>query len=500
MHRLMKKGSIFKSISFRVFASITAALLVFALLLGFIFMRLYRTTTQSYSSKQLISIGQSVSENLSNYLLDDNYEEMVGYLEMFRDMEDTEIWIVANPYAKDAIDSSVVTVSADNLDMQDEYRKIIDQACRGKSTLDTFYSDPHQATVMAFGSSLLNAENEICGAFLLVSSMSQMDELLDTGRRLIVFCAALGLIVSAGLALTLTGRITRPISRVRQVAQEMTEGNYTCKTGIEGTDEIADMARSVDMLSDKLLENETERENMEQMRRDFFANVSHELRTPITVVRAYTESLVDQVVPEDKIPQYYDRILSECKSMQRLVGDLLTLSKMQNPNFKIEKEPVNLIHVIDEVVKGAAALSEEKHIKIVMNRDRDTYMMMGDYERLRQMFMVIFDNAVKFSYEDSSIYVTMTTDASKKSISVSIRDEGVGISEEERPYIFEKFYKSKLRQNAKGTGLGLAIAKYVALKHDGSIDVRSNQGEGTEFIFTFTEVSTEELEAYEAGL
>jgi len=117
-------------------------------------------------------------------------------------------------------------------------------------------------------------------------------------------------------------------------------------------------------------------------------------------------------------------------------------------------------------------------------------MIIGDYDRLRQMFMVIFDNAIKFSPVGSTIHVTIRKG---DMLAVSIRDEGIGISDEELPNIFDKFYKSKLRQNAKGTGLGLAIAKYICLKHDGKIEVRSKVGEGTEFIFYFREVHEEEL-------
>jgi len=117
-------------------------------------------------------------------------------------------------------------------------------------------------------------------------------------------------------------------------------------------------------------------------------------------------------------------------------------------------------------------------------------IMMADYVRLRQMFVVIVDNAIKFSHENSSIYITLEEG---ENIKVSIRDEGVGISEEELPNIFEKFYKSKLRQNAKGSGLGLAIAKQICIKHDGTLRVESTVGEGTTFIFTFPKL--EELNA-----
>ena len=118
-------------------------------------------------------------------------------------------------------------------------------------------------------------------------------------------------------------------------------------------------------------------------------------------------------------------------------------------------------------------------------------MMMGDYDRLRQMFLVILDNAIKFSNEGGNVYISIQSTGPR--LKVSIRDEGVGIPENEMPYIFEKFYKSKLRQNAKGTGLGLMIAKYIALKHDGEIEVESQVGIGTIFNFFFDKTEVDVL-------
>ncbi len=195
------------------------------------------------------------------------------------------------------------------------------------------------------------------------------------------------------------------------------------------------------------------------------------------------------VTDKEKVNQYYDRMLSECKSMERLVGDLLTLSKMQNPDFVVDKEPVNLVHIFEDLRRSVRAISEERNINVELSKNSDVYMMMGDYDRLRQMFLVILDNAVKFSQDNSTVYITLEQD---DKIRVSIRDTGVGISKEELPSKFEKFYKSKLRQNAKGSGLGLAIAKQIALKHNGMIEVESEPGVGTEFRFIFDYITENE--------
>ena len=479
------------NIFFRVFGTFAMLLLIFAVVLGFVFVRLNMSATREYNETYLARMAQNISIRYKNYIIDDDFEACMEYLASFSELETTELWALSNPNASTPMPGTFVNVNNSGYRLQEDFEMIVESAFKGKSASALFNSPVHGMTVMAVSKPIYLNQREVCGAIVLVRTMEQLDETTRGSIRMIIISSLLALGVCGIFAAMLARRITQPVRQMREMARDMAEGNYECKTGIDRKDEIGEMARSIDMLSDRLLENEVERANLEQMRVDFFANVSHELRTPISVVRATTECLNDGVVTDtEKIRLYYERILRECKTMERLVADLLTLSKMQNPNFKIEKEPVNLVEVFDDIIRNAKAISQEKNIKIKVSRDKDIYMMMGDYDRLNQMFMVIFDNAVKFSGEGSTVYVTISSLAGNK-VSVSIRDEGIGISEEELPFIFEKFYKSKLRMNAKGTGLGLPIAKYIALKHDGSIDVKSEAGRGTEFIFTFDEVFEE---------
>jgi len=325
--------------------------------------------------------------------------------------------------------------------------------------------------------------SEVVGAVLVVQKIEEQPEIVTSSLYILVLSSSVALAISFIIIIIFATELSMPISRMRVTALALASGNYHSKTGISRNDEIGDLAKTVDILSEKLLENDIQRKNLEQMRLDFFANVSHELRTPITVIRAYTETLVDGVVTdEEKVVQYYDRMLSECKTMERLVGDLLTLSKMQNPDFVIEKEPVNLLQVMEDIIRSAVAMAEKKNITIEVNKDNPMLMVLGDYDRLRQMFMVILDNAIKFSNENKKVHINMLK---SDKIKVSIQDEGVGIEPSDISSIFEKFYKSNLRQNASGTGLGLAIAKQIAIKHEGNIEVNSTPGVGSEFVFTF---------------
>lgn len=487
-----KGKKLISSIFLRVFRYYIVVLLLFAVVLGLTFMNLYANSNIEHRGTDLERVGSNAANAMRSYILDDDFEGALEYLSLFNDIESGEIWTISNPDAYRPMDSILESVNLSKVNSQAEFADLLDNAFHAKKKISSFFSNIHGATTLAAGIPIYGKGNEVCGALIIIEEMTDVDEIKNTGMKMVLTSAIVGFLVTIVVSALFAGQIIRPVMKVKDVTTALQNGDYTVKTNLNSKDEIGEMAKSIDMLSERLYQNQQEANNLEQMRQDFFANVSHELRTPIAVVRAYTESMVDGVVTEpEKVAQYNNRILAECKSMERLVGDLLTLSKMQNPDFKIDKEPVNLVHIFDEIVRSALAISSERRIQIVMHRESNVYMIMGDYDRLRQMFIVILDNAIKFSEPGKTIHLNLSS--VKRKIICSIRDEGIGISEEELPNIFDKFYKSKLRQNAKGTGLGLPIAKQIALKHGGTIDVKSKVGEGTEFIFTFDEIYEEDL-------
>ncbi|MBO5352337.1 MAG: HAMP domain-containing protein [Lachnospiraceae bacterium] len=466
----------------KTYTRFAAVITVFAVLLGVLYMRMYEEATVEQYEQQLIQKAQGISSRCSTYFKDKLSSEWWNYLQMFSELEGTEIWSISNPKALHPLGTDM-SIGLDVSVLSQEYVEIAEQAFSSKIETRTKFSAYHECDVVTVGVPVQGINGEVAGAIILNAPVETQKEVVASSWSMILMSGMVALMISFVIAIPFARSLTQPITSMRSTALELASGNYGAETGIIRYDEIGELATTIDFLADKLAENEVERKNMEQMRLDFFANVSHELRTPITVVRGYTESLVDGVVvDEERRNQYYARMLSECQSMERLVGDLLLLSKMQNPDFAIEKEPVHLQQVFKDIRRTAWAIADERQIEIVMNQPEEPCMMMADYVRLRQMFVVIIDNAIKFSKDGSSVYITVECD---ENIRVSIRDEGVGISEEELPYIFEKFYKSKLRQNAKGSGLGLAIARQICLKHGGTIQVESFVGKGTTFHFTF---------------
>jgi signal transduction histidine kinase len=466
---------------------------MFALILSGIYLNLSERNTIASFRTRLFEQGEKVSKRFTEFVRNEEYSSGLTYLENLIENGLDETWSVSNPNAIIPMDDRMASIDLEDLLSSKEYQSVIERAFAGKKdATSTSYSEIHGCEIVIVGVPVKGSNGEICGAILITAEVDTQTNELASTKQLVFSAAVVALIISFILAIVFARQLSLPISRMRTTALELAAQKYETKTGINRKDEIGDLARTIDFLTDKLLENEKIRNNLEQMRLDFFANVSHELRTPITVVRAYTESLVDGVVTdEDSKHQYYEKMLGECKSMERLVGDLLTLSKMQNPDFVVEKEPVSLVQIFEDVVRVVKTLGDEKRIQIHLTYDKDICLMYGDYDRLRQMFLVICDNAIKFSKEESSINITI---GSSDRLIVKIRDEGIGIAKEELSNIFDKFYKSNLRQNAKGSGLGLAIAKQIALKHDGTVEVISEVGVGTEFIFVFKGVTLEEIE------
>lgn len=480
-----------KKIFFRIFANYAVMVLLFALVLGFIFMQLYKNSNLEKTRNEIAEKAEIIAGRFEEDIRNEDYDGALGYLEQLMQLERYEVWTLSNKQATKPMDDSLVSVDLSGVVLAEEQIAVMESAFAGRGSITTYYSDIHACTLLIAAVPIRNMQLEVCGIVLLNLSMTELDETTDTILYLVLFSSLFALVVSGIFAFIFARQISRPISVIQNRALELAKGNYEKKASSNRNDEIGVLAAAMDFLTDKLAENEIERRNMEQMRLDFFANVSHELRTPITVVRAYTESLVDGVVTDEK--KYYARILSECKSMERLVGDLLLLSKMQNPDFTIEKEPVNLAEILKETVRTSMKLAEEKSITIEFLYEEDLYMMYGDYDRLRQMFVVIMDNAIKFSQDSGKVYIKLFKHDNK--LCAAIKDEGIGIAKEEIGFIFDKFYKSKLRQNAKGTGLGLAIARQIALRHGGEIRVDSEPGKGTEFTFEFDAVSIEQLSA-----
>jgi signal transduction histidine kinase len=220
---------------------------------------------------------------------------------------------------------------------------------------------------------------------------------------------------------------------------------------------------------------------LESVRRDFVANVSHELRTPLTVIAGFTETLTEEGVPPEKRRQFGEMILANTSRMQRIVDDLLDLSRIEsggwvpNPGV-IEAEPV-----IQDVFTGLRAAAEAKGIELEVHIDPAAKNVFADRTALRQILSNLLENAVRYTSRGS---VGVSTERVEGGVALSVSDTGTGILPEHLPRIFERFYRvdSGRSRESGGTGLGLAIVRHLVEAHGGRVEAESTAGRGTTMI------------------
>lgn len=243
-----------------------------------------------------------------------------------------------------------------------------------------------------------------------------------------------------------------------------------------------------------VLHDITEQEKINMERREFVSNVSHELRTPLTTMRSYLEALEDGAWRDEEIaPNFLEVTRNETERMIRLVNDLLQLSKMDSPDYQLSKEWVNFVEFFDRII-DRFEMTKEQHVTFKRNLPKEAIFIEIDEDKLTQVLDNIISNAMKYSPEGGQITFFVKEEEDK--IIVSIKDQGIGIPKENIGKIFERFYRVDKARSRKlgGTGLGLAIAKEMVQAHGGSIWVKSEEGKGTEILFSLPYEPSEEDE------
>jgi signal transduction histidine kinase len=390
----------------------------------------------------------------------------------------SDVWIV-DENLNLITNSQMSGQSYNYADLPDDADEVVSEVFHGKTTFSEGFSGLLEIPTLTVGTPI-DVRGQIVGAVLLHSPVEGTTDATKQGVGILAISILAALVLSVILSAVLALAFTNPLNKMKRSTLLLAEGDYTAKTGIQQKDEIGELAESIDILSEKLMASKNESEKLEKLRQGFVANISHELKTPVTVIRGSLEALCDEVVTKpDQVKIYHQQMLSESLYLQRLINDLLDLSKLQNIDFKIELQELNLCDILGDAIRSAGHLAKEKELEIRQEFDPQSMLVIGDYGRLRQMFLIVLDNAVKFSPSGGEIFVSL------KDNIVSITNQGKGIAEADLPYIFGRFYKVKSEKNKSGSGLGLAIAKQIADRHKIGISVTSQKNGCTTFQFEF---------------
>lgn len=239
-----------------------------------------------------------------------------------------------------------------------------------------------------------------------------------------------------------------------------------------------------------IVQDITKHRKLDNMRKEFVANVSHEIRTPLTSIKAYTETLLNNKIDLSLQSKFLEIINEETDRIALLAKDLLELSRLDNDQMKLQLSKVNLVTVIDKSIEQNKVISVDRNI--IFNQTDSKFIVIGDIDRLNQVFSNIISNAIKYSAEHSQIEISI--DETNKYYRVYVKDNGYGIPKEDLPHIFDRFYRVDKARSRKmgGTGLGLSIAKKIIELHNGTITANSKLGEGTTIIIRFNKLGDEQ--------
>ena len=415
----------------------------------------------------------------------DNNVKIFRSMRMIEDIAMGEVWIV------DAKTGNIVQGRNENgqpfsyLKLPPNAEETIKKAISGETTTTENFNDYLNENSITVAVPIKNGET-IEGVVLLHSPVKYMSSALKSGIYTLIFSILAALILASISAVWLSISFTKPLNKIRDTTTELAKGNYEVTTQIKQSDEIGELAKSIDKLALQLDKSSKESERFQKMRQNFIANISHELRTPITVIRGSIEAICDGVISNpEQLKDYNEQILSDSIHLQRLVNDLIDLTKLQNTDFSIDKSTINLFEIINDAVRSMKQISTKKGVKINFSAENaieeDRYLFVGDYQRIRQMIIIVLDNAIKFSNENQKVDILLKKE--NKKYELKICDSGRGIDPENIGEIFNRYHKSNTEENKNGMGLGLAIAKEIAIRHNIEILVASKPDVQTVFTF-----------------
>jgi two-component system phosphate regulon sensor histidine kinase PhoR len=232
-----------------------------------------------------------------------------------------------------------------------------------------------------------------------------------------------------------------------------------------------------------LFQDLTELKSLQTMRRELVGNISHELRTPLAGIKAMVETLKDSAIDDKEAAMdFLFRIDSEVDRLTQMVSELTELSRIETGHAELRISAVNLNLLVEEVVAQLNPLAQRQQVTITTEMATDLPIIRADNDRIRQTLTNLVHNAIKFNRPGGRVIVSAKVD--KESVTVGVSDTGIGISKEDLPHVFERFYKADKARPRGGSGLGLAIAKHTVQAHGGSIWVQSEEGKGSTFSFS----------------
>ncbi len=309
----------------------------------------------------------------------------------------------------------------------------------------------------------------------VAAPMDDFYDAIDQFKLMILLLSPLVLVLASGGGYWLSGRALAPVDKITRAAQDINSNSLAKRLEIpQSGDELQRLSETLNSMLGRL-------ESSFNRITQFTADASHELRTPLALMRTTTEVSLrtSQTVADYREAQ--QEILAELEKTSSLVEKLMLLARADAGVETLQRAPVNVGECLRDACKDGQVLAQAKQLKFSANLDGQDLLVKGDSHALRRLFLILIDNAVKYTPPGGSVSVALT--ANNGSAVAEVRDTGIGVSAEHQPYIFDRFYRADKARSREfgGVGLGLSIARWVAEGHRGTIELQSTPGAGSVF-------------------
>lgn len=334
----------------------------------------------------------------------------------------------------------------------------------------TIYQNTNSSETLMSVSYPLKKQDKIVGIIRFITSMDRINRDIRRISFFLIFIGISVVFLSSMVSIFISNKITKPIKVITDGAEKMAEGNFHDKITKTTDDELGKLTDTLNYMSEEILKNE-------KLKNEFIASVSHELRTPLTSIKGWAVALgLYSTDDNEELKDGLNIIEQEADRLSLLVEELLDFSKLISGKITLKKECLNLYDFINYMVKQISPRCTRENITLSTEHHCELPDIYADKNRLKQIFINILDNALKFTPKGGNI--TISTKLDNDFITISIKDTGCGIPAKDLPKVKEKFYKGK---NSKSkNGIGLSICDEIITLHNGKLDIRSVENKGTE--------------------
>lgn len=386
----------------------------------------------------------------------------------------------------------------------------IDNFLNSGKSLSKIYEDPNKNLkhIAIISPMSLTSKNDCI--IIAISSFQSVEEASSIIGQFYKYIFVALIFIGLILSFIYSDLISKPLKRLNKVARKMSAMDFTEKCITDREDEIGNLANTLNFLSENLsnalndlrsknrkLEADIEKERkLEKIRKDFIAGVSHELKTPIGIIEGYAEGLKDNIVDGEAKDIYLDIIIDESNKMNKLVMDMLELSRLESDSNKLQISSFDIVSLTNEILFKYSNNFAEKNLKVNKSySDENIIMVVGDEFKIESVITNFITNAIKYTNENESINIFIGVDNTKALF--SIENTGAFLQKDDLEKVWVQFYRvDKARSRSEGSsGLGLAIVKQMLTQHNSTFGVR-NTANGVEFFFDLSlyNISTSEVQ------